>query len=111
MWATATRLASAVAPIDAASAVAQVPTLAPITMATAPGSVMSPCVASASARPMVAADEVTSALKTAATSTAMIGVSVATRRSSTARSLDRSGATPSRISLRPRNIRPSPSTA
>ena len=80
-------------------------------MATAPGSAIRPWVANASARPIVAADEVTSALKTAATSTATIGVSVATRSSSTARSLDRSGATPSRISLRPRNMRPSPSTA
>src|SRR3989454_121074 len=38
MWATATRLASAVAPTDAVSAVAHVPMLAPSTMATAPPS-------------------------------------------------------------------------
>ena len=40
MWATATRLASAVAPTLEASAVAHVPMLAPSTMATAPGSAM-----------------------------------------------------------------------
>ena len=87
MWATATRLASAVAPIDEASAVAQVPMLAPTTMATAPGSVISSWLARARARPMVAADEVTSALKKAAASTAMIGVSVATWSSSSASAL------------------------
>ena len=90
---------------------AQVPTLAPMTMATAPGSAIKPWLARARARPMVAADEVTSALNTAATSTAMTGVSVATRNRSMASSLLRSGATPSRISLRPRNISPRPSTA
>ena len=56
MWATATRLASAEVPTEAASAVAQVPMLAPRTIAMAPSSRSSPSAASASARPIVAAD-------------------------------------------------------
>src|SRR5882672_10738109 len=56
MWATATRLASAVAPTDAVSAVAHVPMFAPSTMATAPSSGSRPWCANARASPSVAAD-------------------------------------------------------
>src|SRR5215813_9747833 len=73
MWATATRLASALAPKEAMSAVAHVPTFAPSTKATAPWRPSRPWWASAMARPMVAADDVTSALNPAATMTASNG--------------------------------------
>ena len=72
--ATATRLASAVAPTDAVRAVAQVPMLAPSTIAMAPSSGSSPWCANASASPRVAADEVTSALNSAPTSTPIAGL-------------------------------------
>jgi len=111
MCATATRLASAVAPTDAVSAVTHVPMLAPSTIATAPPSGSSPCWANASASPSVAADDVTSALKAAPTSTPTTGLSPTAASRSTASGSARSGPTLSRISLSPRNMRPSPSTA
>ena len=80
-------------------------------MATAPGSAMRSWLASASARPMVAAEDVTSALKKAAASTAMIGVAVIAASMSSASWLSRRGATPSRMIFRPRNMSPRPSTA
>jgi hypothetical protein len=109
--ATATRLASAVAPTDAVSAVAHVPMLAPSTIATAPSSGSSPWCANASARPSVAADEVTRALKTAPVSTPSAGFWPTPLRRSSARGVDLRGSTLSRMSLRPRNMRPSPRSA
>src|SRR5205814_8993401 len=81
MWATATRLASALAPIDAVSAVTQVPTFAPSTTATAPRRLSSPWWAKASARARVAADDGTSALNAAPTRTPGTGLpAIASRR-------------------------------
>ena len=111
MWATATRLASALAPIEAISAVAQVPTLAPSTSVTAPGRWSSPSLVKARISPIVAADEVTSALNPAATRTPSIVLSATAARTWVASALALSGAIPSRISLRPRNRSPKPSTA
>jgi len=111
MWATATRLASAVAPTDAVSAVAQVPMLAPSTMATAPLRPISPWLASASATPSVAAEDATSALKAADTRMAISVLPATASMSSMASRFSRSGAMPSRITLRPRNTRPRPRIA
>src|SRR5437879_1994521 len=109
MWATATRLASALAPMAAMSAVAHVPTLAPSTMATAPWRLSSPCWARTRARPIVAADDV-NALKAAATMTASSVLSVSTLRSWLASGVLVSGLLPSRITFKPRNMRPRPRT-
>ena len=111
MCATATRLASAVAPTDAVSAVAHVPMFAPNTIATAPESPIRPWLASAIATPSVAADDATSALNTAATSTAINGFPARASTSSSASRFSRSGAIPSRMTLRPRKTSPRPRIA
>ena len=60
---------------------------------------------------MVAAEEVTSALRTAPASAAMTGFCATAAMMSRARGSACSTPTSERMSLRPRNIRPSPSTA
>ena len=67
MWATATRRASEVERMLAASAMAHVPTLAPSTTGMAPSSGSSPWCARESSTPMVAADEAMPALSAAPT--------------------------------------------
>jgi hypothetical protein len=92
-------------------AVAHVPMLAPMTMATAPGSESNPSVARARARPIVAAEECTSALKAAATTTASTALSATDAITWVASGFVLMGAAPSRISMRPRNISPKPRSA
>ena len=109
--ATATRRASVVDPRDAVSAVTQVPMLAPRTSGTAPASVRRPCEASAIARPIVAADEATSAANAADAAMPRIGVSANASSAWARRALSLSGSIPSIISLSPRKMSPNPSTA
>ena len=74
-WAAATRRASVDEPSEAVRAVTQVPMLAPRTSGSALGRVRSPCDASASTRPIVAAEDATRAAKAAEAATPRSGVS------------------------------------
>ena len=110
-WATATRRASVDEPSEAVRAVTQVPMLAPRTSGSALGRVRSPCDASASTRPIVAAEDATRAAKAAEAATPRSGVSAKASSAWATIVLSLSGSIPSIISFSPRKIRPNPRTA
>ncbi len=110
MCATATRRASAEERRLAASAVAQVPILAPSTTGKAPSRGSSPCWARESMRPMVATDEAIPALKMAPTRSPRPALLDRARSTWRARALSATGATASVMTRMPRNTRPNPST-
>ena len=97
-------------PSDAVRAVAQVPMLAPRTSGTAPASGRSPCDASASTRPIVAAEDATRAANAAEAATPRIGVSAKARSACARTALSLSGSMPSIMSFSPRKMRPNPRT-
>ena len=104
---TAARTASRGFPIDANRAVTQVPILAPNASAIPAGKVMNPWLAMTITIPVVADDDCTSAVNTAAISIPMSGFSIFTMRSRKGW-YSRNGYIPSLIMLIPKKTRPRP---